>query len=151
MTLVQLLSLIPTVGALALLLWLGRAPERIAGAAFIAIVLATPLVQHLEFGNIRWAVAAMSFALLGLLIWLALTADRWWLLAAAGFQLIGFGTYLVALVQPELLIWSGIALRRIVWLQLMLACALGAWEALSIRQRPGGLRNDSRSSRRSLG
>lgn len=132
MTLVQVLSLIPTIGAIALLLALGRKPERIAAVAFIAIVLGSPAVQHLEFQNVRWAVGALSLGLLAVLTWLALTADRWWLLAAAGFQLVGFGTYLVALFQPDVLIWSGIALRRIVWLQLMLACAFGAWEAWSI-------------------
>jgi len=144
MTLVQVLSLIPTVLALGLLLIFGRAPERIAAAAFIAIVFGSPAVQHLEFHNVRWAVAALSLGLLAVLTWLALTADRWWLLAAAGFQLVGFGTYVVALFQPEVLIWSGIALRRIIWLQLMLACAFGAWEGR--KAQPSGWRSGSDGS-----
>jgi hypothetical protein len=137
MTLFQLLVNVPSLVALIALFARGRAPERVTGCAIIIVTLAPLLLEDLEAGNIRWALAIVSIAFLGLLIGLAMRVDRWWLLAAAGIQLVSTASYAAALAAPDIMIYSGVAFRRVLWVELMAACLFGAWEArrLAPRQR----------------
>ena len=72
---------------------------------FLAQIL-SGWVDHLVIGQFRWAVATISLGLLILLIRLALRYDRWWLLLAAGAQMLAFVTHLSSLVGPGALTWS---------------------------------------------
>ena len=114
--------------AIALLVWRGRGPERIAAGAFLAAMFGTPLVDGFEVDGVRYGVAALAALLSGALFVLSLRTDRWWLIAAAGVQLLSLGTWAVALFG-EVQVWAAVTVRMIVWLLLMLIALFGVWEA----------------------
>lgn len=118
-----------TYAVMALLLWKGRTPERIVVVALFVLQFGTPLVDHLFVGQLRWGVAILSFAMFGLLTTLALIYDRWWLLLAAGAQLIAVSTHLAGLAGSDALLWSIVSTRMVVWFELMLLALFGVWEA----------------------
>ncbi|MBX9803508.1 MAG: hypothetical protein K2Y04_12180 [Caulobacteraceae bacterium] len=114
--------------SIGLQLWKGRNAERIAGLAFLTAMLATELVDGLQIGGLRWGVGLVSVSLFGALVWLSLTTDRWWLLAAAGVQLLTIATYPVALLTPDGQLWANITFRIVIWIELMLIGLFGVWE-----------------------
>ena len=109
--------------------WKGRTPERIAAIAFLVAMAVTPAVDHLHIGGLRWGVGLLAVSLFVTLTWLSLTADRWWLLAAAGIQLLSIATYLVVLFDPGVQVWASVSFRILIWVELMLVGLLGVWEA----------------------
>lgn len=117
-----------TVFSIALQLWKGRSAERIAAVAFLVAMLGTPLVDGLQVGGLRWGVGLLALGLFGALVWLSLTAPRWWLLAASGVQLLSIATYLVALLNPDVQLWASVSFRIVVWVELMLIGLFGVWE-----------------------
>ncbi|MEN5362062.1 hypothetical protein [Brevundimonas intermedia] len=114
---------------MALLLWKGRTPERIVVVALFALQWGTPFVDHLFIGHFRWGVASLSFAMFCLLVGLALRYDRWWLLLAAGAQLIAVSTHLAGIAGSDALLWSIVSTRMVVWFELLLLALFGVWEA----------------------
>lgn len=126
--------------SLGLQLWKGRLPERIAAVAFLVAMAATPAVDHLHIGGVRWGVGCLAVGLFVTLTWLSLVADRWWLLAAAGIQLLSIATYLIAVIDPGVQVWASVSFRIVVWVELMLIGLVGVWEARTApyaRSRPG--------------
>ena len=121
-----------TLPALGLLAWKGRGVERCSAAAILLVVLAPFLAQDIEVGNVRWVVGLTSAGLAAVLLTQALLWDRWWLLAAAGIQGAAAATYGLAALQPDIMIWTGVVLRRIFWIELMLVVLFGAWEAQQV-------------------
>ncbi|WP_404416793.1 hypothetical protein [Brevundimonas vesicularis] len=117
--------------ALVLLIWKGRRPEREAGVGLFLAQLLSGWVDHLAFGQFRWAVAVISLGLLVLLIRLSLRYDRWWLLFAAGAQLLAFATHVSSLIGPDALTWSIVTARMTVWVEIMCLAIFGVWEARS--------------------
>ena len=115
-------------GTIGLLLAFGRTPERLAGAAFLIDILGTPFVDHLNIGEVRYGVATLSTGLFATLIMLALRSDRWWLIAAAGVQLLSIGLW-AATIVGDLQIWGAVTVRIVIWVQLMLLALFGIWEA----------------------
>ncbi len=113
---------------LGLLLGFGRLAERIAGVALLIAMVGTPFVDHLHVGEFRYGVASLSTGLFITLIVLALRTDRWWLIAAAGVQLLAIGLW-TATVIGDLQIWGAVTVRIVIWLQLMLLALFGIWEA----------------------
>lgn len=113
---------------LGLLLGFGRLAERIAGVALLIAMVGTPFVDHLHVGEFRYGVASLSTGLFITLIVLALRTDRWWLIAAAGVQLLAICLW-TATVIGDLQIWGAVTVRIVIWLQLMLLALFGIWEA----------------------
>lgn len=111
-----------------LLLVFGRFAERIAGTAFLADIVGTPLVDHLHIGELRYGVAILSLAVFATLTALSLRADRWWLIAATGVQLLSLGLW-VATMFGDLQVWGAVTVRIVIWVQLMLLALFGVWEA----------------------
>jgi hypothetical protein len=126
------------------LLWAGRKVDRIGVLAFVAVNWGSPLLSGLEIGNIRWGVALLSVAFSCVLIGMVAASRRWWIIAAAGFQLVATASYAVALADPDFLIWTGITLRLLIWILQMCACLFGIAEALSERNRLSRRRADAR-------
>ncbi|MFC5345098.1 hypothetical protein ACETK8_03720 [Brevundimonas staleyi] len=129
---IQVMLWLLTVPALGLLAWKGRTVERCSAAAILLVVLAPLLLQDIEVGNVRWVIALTSVGLAVMLLVQGLLWDRWWLLAAAGVQGAAAATYGLAALQPEIMIWTGVVLRRIFWIELMLVALFGAWEAQQV-------------------
>lgn len=118
-----------TYATLAVLLWKGRGPERLAGLALVIAQTATPLVAPLELGGVRVGVAGVSLALAAALTALALFGRRWWLLAAAGVQLISLASWIYQFMNPDAQIWATVTFRIIVWMELMALALFGLVEA----------------------
>lgn len=127
-SLVQLLLTLFTFLTLGLLLRFGRTAERIAGVALLVAQVGTPLVDHLHIGEFRYGVAILAVGLFATLIVLAMRTDRWWLIAAAGVQLLSIGLWAATLVG-DLQIWGAVTVRIVIWMQLMLLALFGIWEA----------------------
>jgi hypothetical protein len=134
MNLFQWIIMVWTVLVLAALLWVGRKEDRIGAGAFVAVMIATQFLYPLEIGNIRWGVALAAVSFLLVLLGLVAGSRRWWIIAAAGFELVAVGSYAVALADPDFLIWTGVSLRLVIWILQMLACGFGIAEALSQRR-----------------
>ena len=118
-----------TYGAMALLAWKGRTPERLVLAGLLALQFGSPILDHLTIGSFRWAVAGLSLGMFGLLTGLALVYQRWWLMLAAGAQLIALSTHFAALGASQPLMWSMVSARMVVWFELLLLAIFGVWEA----------------------
>lgn len=115
--------------SIGLQLCLGRTVERVAAVAFFIAMTVTPMVDHLQIGGLRWGVGLLALGLFGTLSCLSLVAERWWLTAAAGVQLLSIATYLVALLNPDVQVWASVTFRIVVWTELMLIGLFGVWEA----------------------
>ena len=102
MNLLQYVILAATLVILLALAWVGQRADRIGAGAFVAVLLGSPLLYPLEIGNVRWAVALMSVLFLAVLIGLVSVSRRWWIIAAAGFQLAATSTYAIAVSYTHL-------------------------------------------------
>lgn len=144
-------STLVTIAALAI--WGGR-PEKTAAALFAALCILTPIVQPMSTEQMRWGVAITSLITFGGLLWLALRSDRWWLVFAAGCQLLALSTHIISLLQIDSLIWTAVTLRWISWGG-VLACALfGLWEGRAIdrlRRSARGADDDASAFRENPG
>jgi hypothetical protein len=129
MSIVQYLLTVLSFGTLGLLLVRGRAPERWAAVALLVAMVGTPLVDGWYVAGVRLGVAMLGVALFASLLSLALTVDRWWLMAATGVQLLSVGSWLLALLKPETQLWAGVTFRLLIWAELMILACLGVWEA----------------------
>lgn len=129
-SLAQLLLTLFTFLTLGFLLGFGRMAERIAGVALLVAQVGTPFVDHLHIGEFRYGVAILAVGLFATLIVLALRTDRWWLIAAAGVQLLSIGLW-AATILGDLQIWGAVTVRIVIWVQLMLLALFGIWEARS--------------------
>lgn len=133
-----------SVAVTTLLAWAGGRAERWAAAAFFAVMIVTPFIQHRG----PWAVPLSSLMLASLLLWWALTKDRWWLIFAAGCQLLALATHVVTLIRLENLVWAAITVRWLSWFALMGVALFGAWEGWALKriQRAGPPARITRSS-----
>lgn len=118
-----------TYATLAVLLWKGRAPERLAGVALVIAQTVTPFVAHLQLGGVRIGVAAVTLGLTLALVVLAVFGRRWWLLAAAGVQLIALASWAYQFMDPNAQVWATVTFRIIVWMELMALAMFGLFEA----------------------
>ena len=64
-----------------------------------------------------------------ILVALALRYERWWLIGAAGLQLVVFSTHFAPLLIPEARFWSAVTLRLILWEALMVLCIFAIGES----------------------
>jgi hypothetical protein len=125
LTLAQYGSLAVSVIALAMLLAAGKTPERIAAATFTCLMFVSP---YLTREGPLWPALASGIALT-ILVVLALRYERWWLIGAAGFQLVIFSTHFAPLIIPQEQIWPGITLRLILWGCIMALCLFAIGES----------------------
>ncbi|CAN5250452.1 hypothetical protein BH10PSE1_BH10PSE1_24780 [soil metagenome] len=114
--------------------------ERVGAVLFAAVLLLTPLIDSYSVGGFRWAVALSSLSLFSVLLWMSLKGDRWWLVFAAGCQLMALSTHLIALLRIDSLQWTMVSIRWFSWLFMMGIALFGAWEGWALtrlaRDRP---------------
>lgn len=118
-----------TIVSLVLLIWKGGKPEKQAAVGLIAAMVVSAWVDHLAVGQFRWAVALVSLSLLFMFVRLGLRNERWWLLFAAGAQVLALGTHISSLIGPDALTWSFVTARMVVWVEIMVLALFGVWEA----------------------
>lgn len=125
LTVAQYGSFAVSVIALAVLLAAGKTPERIAAATLTCLMFVAPYLSR--EGPLPLATA--SGLTLTILVVLALRYERWWLIAAAGLQLVVFSTHFAPLVIPQDKIWAAVTLRLFLWEALMALCLFAVGES----------------------
>jgi hypothetical protein len=110
--------------ALAMLLVAGKTAERWAGATLIILMFASPYLAR-EGQVVHALASSLGFAVL---LVLALRYDRWWLIAAAGLQLVVVSTHFAPLLIPQETIWGTVTLRIVIWQVLMALCVFAIGE-----------------------
>jgi uncharacterized membrane protein YgdD (TMEM256/DUF423 family) len=118
--------------ALLLLAFSGGRMERYGAILFAVVLLFTPLIDSYSVDGFRWAVALSSLCLFSVLLWMSLKGDRWWLVFAAGCQLMAVSTHLIALLRIDNLQWTMVSIRWVSWLFMMGIVLFGAWESWSM-------------------
>jgi hypothetical protein len=73
--------------------------------------------------------ALVSGSALATLIVLTLRYERWWLIGAAGLQLVVFSTHFASLVVPQERIWGAVTLRIVLWQALIALCLFAIGES----------------------
>jgi len=114
-----------TAAALLLLFWIGRRPERIAGACLLVLMVGSGLIDH----NPGWQLLLLSSSAAAVLAWLSLAYTRWWLIFALGLQLLTVTTHLIPLIDSDYRIWAAVTLRLAIWVGLMLLALFGVLES----------------------
>jgi hypothetical protein len=113
--------------------WGGRA-DRWGAAFLLADMLLSPLAQHLMIDDVRWGVALVDLGCAAGLVGLALRADRWWLLFAAGLQIAVVLTHFAALDPAFIYNWTAVTVRLATWIALLIVLLGGAYEAHVVRR-----------------
>jgi hypothetical protein len=123
-----------TIVAGAGLLWFGNRLERATMLAIGVYLVVTPFAAIIQFDTWRIGVFALE-AVLFLIFWAAAeAANRWWLTAAAGFQLISVISFAMPLLLSDMLVLTGILMRLGAWGLVIAAMGFGVFETRLHRQ-----------------
>lgn len=105
----QLFFLLSAVVVLGIAGLQGGRPERaLALCLFVAYVTAFPL-QILTFGRFQIGLAVGDALVLGVMVWLSLKYDRWWLFGATAAPALIVIGHVVAVVNPAITVRQGVA------------------------------------------
>lgn len=120
--------------AFGLLAWRGRGVDRLAVAA---LVLGT--VGSFALGGVVWRGAYVGVFLVDVAVFVSLwvlaeRAVRWWIVLAAGFQLIGALAHFAPFLAHERLAWAQVTLMWALWVLIGLSVLFGVWEAEADRR-----------------
>ncbi len=140
-TLDQLISLAVLLACCGLAAWRGGWVERIAALAMAAAWFASPLVQDdQQTLGAQSGVLIVDILLLLVLLYLALTADRWWTMAAAAFQGVSALVHLAAAIDKQIIPRAYYVAGSLLSYLVMGALLVGAWNAgRREKTRPDGL------------
>jgi uncharacterized membrane protein len=133
----QLFSLAMLLACCGLAAWRGRRVERVAAAAMALAWFASPLVQDdRQILGAQSGVLIVDILLLLVLLYLALTADRWWTMAAAAFQGVTALIHLAAAIDRQIFPRAYYVAGSLISYLVMGALLIGAWNA-GRRAKPG--------------
>jgi len=108
---------------------IGRPVDRWAVAAIVASIMIETVAAPLSIGGWRVGVALTNTALFLILWGLAERGERWWLIFAAASQLLTVVSHAWPWITPGIHTWSGVGLRRALWLAFTAFLYIGALEA----------------------
>lgn len=136
-TLDQLFSLAVLLACCGLATWRGRWVERVAAMAMTAAWFVSPLVQDdQQTLGAQSGVLVVDILLLLVLLYLALTSDRWWTMAAVAFQGVGALVHLAAAIDKQIIPRAYYVAGSLLSYLVMGALLIGAWNA-GRRTAPG--------------
>lgn len=107
----------------------GRRPERLAAAVVCIAFIATQFATPLEMSGWRAGVALVDAVTLAFLVALTVRFDRWWLVFAAGAQLVTVLTHVLGWTAPHLLLRTNVEVRWLLGLMLLALLVVGPFEA----------------------
>jgi hypothetical protein len=125
----QLFSLAVLLACCGVAVWRGRGVEQIAAAAMVAAWFVTPLVQDRQALGAQSGVVVVDILLLLVLLYLALTTDRWWTMAATAFQGVAAMVHLAAALDRQIIPRAYYVAGSLVSYLVMGALLIGAWNA----------------------
>lgn len=118
-----------------LLLRFGTWSERFIVAVVSAYILANPLIYTWTIGGtFRIVTFLTELVLFCALWWCAEKVDRWWLITAAGAQLIVAFSHVIPLVISGIYVWTDVSIRLAAWTVISAALLGGAWETWAIQK-----------------
>jgi len=117
-----------------LLLWKGRSDDRLAVLVMTLTLIGSFALAEVTWNGMRAGLLAMDLLCFVGLWLLAERAGRWWLVLAAGFQLIGLLGHLAPFLAQERLAWALITLLWGVWTLVSITVFFGVWEVLADRR-----------------
>lgn len=82
--------------------WRGGHPERAGVAIFVVAYSVSLLAGNLVIGDLRWGEAVVDLVTLGAFVWLAIRADRWWILVVCAFMFLVMLAHGVMILVPQL-------------------------------------------------
>lgn len=113
----------------------GRTPERAVAVANVVAYIATIAVENRQdWFNPQWSMLAVDVAFMVLLVAMALMFDRYWLLFAAAFQLLGVVTHLAIVADPSVRSLAYLRSLGIWGYMVLIALAVGVH---GVARRPG--------------
>ena len=80
----------------------GGHPERLGVVFWLVGWMLAEVFNDLRIGDLRWAVALLDLASLGVFLWLALRFERWWPLGVSACLVLIMVVHLSALLVPEM-------------------------------------------------
>lgn len=123
----QWASLIVLVITAAIALWRGGGPERMAAVAMVVAWFATVFVQNnLQRFGVQTSVMLVDAGLMAVLLYVALTSDRWWPMWATGFQAMNVVLHLTVMADAKVWGWAYFVAGSIFSYLVMLALFLGS-------------------------
>jgi len=126
----QLFSLALLLACCGLAVWRGRWVERAAAAAMAVAWFASPLVQvDQQALGVQTGVLVVDILLLAVLLYLALTTDRWWTMAATAFQGVAALIHRAAAIDREIFPRAYYVAGSLISDLVMGALLVGAWNA----------------------
>jgi hypothetical protein len=129
-TLDQLFSLAVLLTCCGFAIWRGRWVERVAATAMVAAWFVSPLVQDdQQTLGAQSGVLVVDILLLLVLLYLALTSDRWWTMAAVAFQGVGALVHLAAAIDRQIIPRAYYVAGSLLSYLVMGALLIGAWNA----------------------
>ena len=144
----QLFYYISTAAIFALAWWKGGAPERLGVIVLVVAYFATGVVKDLEWHDMRIGVAAVDVVLAAVLIGLAMTHQRWWLLLAASNQSLVVLAHFAAVSDPTLGLRVSVASRWAFGLIALYALLGGVVERWLAGERVSGMTRGEQGSMR---
>lgn len=120
--------------AFAILAWRGGAWDRAAAAVLTAVAAASFATQNLIWRGAYVGVFLADLIGFALLWMLAERAGRWWIVQAAGFQLIVAVAHFAPLLSEQRLMWALVSLMWAVWFLIGLSAFFGVWEVEADRR-----------------
>ena len=93
-------------------------------------------LRDYSWPNLQLGAFAADILMFGFLFGLALRTEKYWPLAAAGFQLLAVMTHLAKMADRNVQQWAYMS-AQVIWTYLvMTALAVGAWNAWRARRQP---------------
>lgn len=144
----QLFFLISTVVILPVAWLKGGRAERMVVVVLLVNYLVAPFLQPARIGELMFGLAVADLVLLGVLGWLTLKCDRWWLLLATAAQGLVVLAYLAVMTRPEITARENIVAQWVFGLITLYALLGGVLERWLAGERPAARPLSRRSAHR---
>lgn len=113
----------------------GGLDERLTATAFVTATLLTRAIDGSDFSHTQFGVFGVDFAVLILLLVIALRSDRFWPMWACAFQLVGTTVHIASMTEKGDFAWA-YAVALIFWsYPVMMALLAGTWFEARFRPR----------------
>ena len=107
-----------------LLLWKGRLAERLAACILIGLAVISPVLDdHSRTASMLLSIGGFV-GLSGLALW----QPRWWLIVAAGIQLVAALSHVAWLLLDTDRLWPAVTLRLLLWFFIIITALVGTAE-----------------------
>lgn len=117
--------------------WLkGGHTERLGVAAVIIAFILSYLLTPLRIGDLRVGEAAVDIVLTLVFLWMALSRDRWWPIAATAFMVLSLMVHLAMILVPELDQRADVSARYGLGVLTIIALLAGVGERWLSGERP---------------